>query len=122
MAEPLLLDTTYLLRVFGIDVGLPKFESELPRVLNEYDVRYNPISLPEAKWISLRMSRGDREDFLRRHRAGLSAILTDKRMTQTQLTNGEIELVADRLLIERGSMTILTGCSTLPPRSRTAYS
>ena len=101
MAEPLLLDTTYLLPVFGIDVGLARFETKFPRVLGEYDIRYNPVSLLEAKWIILKMSRrGDRDKFLKRYRAGLRAIMTDKRISQTRFTDGAVELIADELLTD----------------------
>ena len=103
MAEPLLLDTTYLLPMFGIDVRLAGFESKFPKALVEYEVRYNPISLLEAKWISLRLGRGtDRKKFLEAYRSGLGAILADKRISQTRFTGGAIELVADRLLTDNG--------------------
>ena len=55
MVEPLLLDTTYLLPVFGIDVGLARFETRFPEMLDEDDIRYNPVSLLEAKWMHLRI-------------------------------------------------------------------
>ena len=101
MVEPLLLDTTYLLPVFGIDVGLTKFGTKFPELLDEYDIRYNPVSLVEAKWISLRIGRHtDREKFLARYRSGLGAIMTDKRIKQTRLTDGAVELIADRLLAD----------------------
>ena len=101
MAEPLLLDTTYLLPVFGIDVGLAKFETRFPEILDGYDIRYNPVSLLEAKWISLRIGRhSERDRFLARYRSGLGAIMTDKRMKQTRLTDSAVELIADRLLTE----------------------
>jgi hypothetical protein len=101
LVEPLLLDTTYLLPVFGIDVGLAKFETKFPEILDEYDIRYNPVSLLEAKWISLRIGRhSDRDKFLARYRSGLGAIMTDKRMKQTRLTDGAVELIADRLLTD----------------------
>ncbi len=101
MAEPLLLDTTYLLPVFGIDVGLASFESKFPKTLDEYDVRYNPVSLLEAKWICLRIGRhSNRDKLLERYRSGLSAVMADKRMSQTRFTDGTIELIADRLLTD----------------------
>ncbi len=101
MVEPLLLDTTYLLPVFGIDVGLARFEIKFPEMLDEYDIRYNPVSLLEAKWISLRIGRhADRDKFLARYRSGLGAIMADKRMKQTRLTDGAVELIADRLLAD----------------------
>jgi hypothetical protein len=105
LVEPLLLDTTYLLPVFGIDVGLAKFGTKFPEILDEYDIRYNPVSLLEAKWISLRISlrigrHSDRDKFLARYRSGLGAIMTDKRMKQTRLTDSAVELIADRLLTD----------------------
>jgi PIN domain nuclease of toxin-antitoxin system len=101
LAEPLLLDTTYLLPVFGIDVGLARFETKFPKILDDYDIRYNPVSLLEAKWISLMMGRRmDRSKFLERYRSGLSAIMTDRRMRQTKFTDDTIELIADRLLTD----------------------
>jgi hypothetical protein len=101
LVEPLLLDTTYLLPVFGIDVGLAKFEIKFPEILDEYDIRYNPVSLLEAKWISLRIGRHtDRDKFLARYRSGLGAIMTDKRIKQTRFTDGAVELIADRLLTD----------------------
>jgi PIN domain nuclease of toxin-antitoxin system len=103
LAEALVLDTTYLLPVFGIDIGLSRFETRFPEILEEYDARYNPVSLVEAKWISLRMGRYvERERFLERYRSGLMAIMTDKRISQTKLTDSAIEHVADRLLTENG--------------------
>ena len=101
MVEPLLLDTTYLLPVLGIDVGLAKFGTKFPKILDGYDIRYNPVSLLEAKWIGLRIGRrSDRDKFLARYRSGLGAIMTDKRMMQTRLTDDTVELIADRLLID----------------------
>jgi len=98
-----LLDTTYLLPIFGIDVRLAGFEDKFPKVLEEYDVRYNPISLVEAKWISLRLGRGaNRDKFLEAYRSGLATIFADKRINQTRLTDGAIELIADQLLAEDG--------------------
>jgi hypothetical protein len=103
LAEPLLLDTSYLLPVFGIDVGLSEFETRFPKILDEYDTHYNPVSLLEAKWISLRMGRGTfRDKFLDRYRSGLAAIMTDERLAQTALTDGATELIADRLLTDDG--------------------
>jgi len=101
LVEPLLLDTTYLLPVFGIDVGLAKYETRFPEMLDGYDIRYNPVSLLEAEWISLRIGRHtDRDGFLARYRSGLGAIMADRRMKQTRLTDGTIELIADRLLTD----------------------
>jgi PIN domain nuclease of toxin-antitoxin system len=96
-----LLDTTYLLPIFGIDVRLAGFEDRFPEILEEYDVHYNPISLVEAKRISLRLGRsGNRKEFCEKYRSGLGAILADERIRQTRVTDGAIESVADRLLAD----------------------
>lgn len=103
MAERLLLDTTYFLPLFGIDVRLAGFENRFPKILDEYEVCYNPVSLLEAKWISLRLGRGaSRNKFLEAYRSGLATILADKRISQTKLTNATVELAADQLLAVDG--------------------
>ena len=93
-----IVDTSYLLPLFGIDV---KTKIKLEEILEEYGkVYYNPISLIEAKWvmyrivkrglISLKEARSD-------YREGLEALLRDRRFIQTQLTSPEVEDIADEL-------------------------
>jgi len=53
--EELVLDTTYLLPIFGIDMRLKGFGELFPRLLASYAVLYNPVSLVEAKWIVLKL-------------------------------------------------------------------
>ena len=104
MAE-LVLDTTYLLPIFGIGVELEGFETLFPQLLGEYEVLYNPLSVVEAKWISLRLGRDDpsmRERLLVAFTKGLKALLSDERLKQTELTNPEIEETADILLLNAG--------------------
>lgn len=101
----LILDTTYLLPIFGIGVGLPSYESLFPKLLGELSVRYSPLSLVEAKWISLSLSKKDpskRDMLLSAYRRGLAAILFDERISATELTGPEVEVVADRLLLKFG--------------------
>lgn len=97
----LLLDTTYLLPLFGIRVNLPGFRTYFPRLLNRYRVLYSPLSLVEAKWTVLRISKErprERKEILRRFRKGLDVLYRDRRLSQTELTNPHIEEVADALL------------------------
>jgi len=99
----LLLDTTYLLPVFGIGIKLRKFSEVFPKLLSKYSLLYNPVSLVEAKWIIISQSKrmpSKREMFLRRFRKGLKALLSNAKFSQTALTNAEIEEIADRLLVE----------------------
>ena len=100
--EELVLDTTYLLPVFGISVGLEGFSELFPRLLARYTVLYNPVSLVEAKWIVLKLAKKEphkRDRLLERFRTGLEVLLRDERLRQTELTNLGIERVADLLLI-----------------------
>ncbi|MDK2463223.1 MAG: hypothetical protein QI223_00395 [Candidatus Korarchaeota archaeon] len=101
----LILDTTYLLPIFGVGVGLPRYESLFTRLLETLSVGYNPVSLVEAKWISLGLARDHpdkRDGLLSAYRRGLAAILLDERISATELTGPEVEAVADRLLLEFG--------------------
>jgi len=101
MVERLVLDTIYLLPLFGVDVGLKGFAEHFSRVLDGFEVWFNPVSLVEAKWVVLRLLRRDpsrREVLLLRFRRGLEALMLDERFRQTVLTNAAVEEVADRLL------------------------
>ncbi len=99
----LLLDTTYLLPAFGIALKLDGFNERFPKVLETHNVSYNPISLVEAKWVVLRLSRqrpADRAKLLERYRLGLRVLLGDERLRQTEVTNETVERVADGLLVD----------------------
>ncbi len=101
----ILLDTTYLLPIFRIRVRLERYEEVFPQLLEGYDVLYTPLSLVEAKWVVLSISRGshsERERYLEAFRRGLKALLHEERLTQTIVTSPEIERVADVLLIKGG--------------------
>ena len=103
--EELVLDTTYLLPIFGIGVKLEGFDDLFSELLIEYTVLYNPVSLVEAKWIVLKLTKREpqkRDVLLRRFRIGLEALLRDKRLGQTELTNPDIEEIADLLLTRAG--------------------
>ncbi len=100
--DELLIDTTYLLPVFGVSTGLENYEQLFPMLLNKYSVLYNPISTVEAKWIILKLARREArgQRLLTRFREGLKALLSDKRLSQSVLTNHEIEEIADILLVK----------------------
>ena len=103
--DRLLLDTTYLLPLFGIDVKLPRFEELLPKLLEGFDALYNPVSLVEAKWLILRLMRRSKlraEGLLEAYRRGLKALQFDERLKATALTEPDVEEIADRLLVEAG--------------------
>jgi len=55
MDRALMLDTTYLLPLFGIDVPLQRYSEIFPKLVTQYEVWYTPLSLVEAKWIILKL-------------------------------------------------------------------
>ena len=101
--EELLLDSSYLLPIFGIALeyrGFEKIFSDLPE---KYVVKYNPVSLIEAKWAILRRSRKQRNQrtiLLQNYRQGLLALQRDPGFQSTVLTNDEIEGISDLLLTQ----------------------
>ncbi len=103
--DKLMLDSTYLLPILGVRVGLERFETRFPLLIDEYKLIYNPISIMEAKRIVLKLVKKHlqkRELILKRFREGILALFSDKRLAQTIITNSDIEEIADRLLLEIG--------------------
>jgi PIN domain nuclease of toxin-antitoxin system len=97
----LLLDTTYLLPIFGISVGLKNFDKSFGKLLRSYSVHYSPASLVEAKWTVLKLGRKNperREALFTAYRTGLKVLASDGRLKETALTNEVVEKVADELL------------------------
>ncbi|WP_457549613.1 PIN domain-containing protein [Archaeoglobus sp.] len=97
----ILLDTSYLLPLFGIDVELDGLKENFPNVLKKFEVYYSPISLIEVKFIVLRLLK-DGINLLEDYRIGIDSILAEDLLKPTPPTNSEIEEVADRLLIDKG--------------------
>ncbi len=100
MSRILLLDTTYILPLLGIDVEIKGLKDDFTKVLEKYEVYYNPISLIETKFIALQLLK-DGIDVLEDYKIGLSRVLLEDRLKQTPLTNPEIETIADKLLIDK---------------------
>ncbi len=103
--DELLIDTTYILPIFGIGIELTDFNDGFATMLQRYAVKYNPISIVEAKWTVLRlarMNRTSRDALLKAYRLGLTALEKDERLRQTVLTNDPIEEMSDRLLLNAG--------------------
>lgn len=103
--DKILLDTTYLLPIFGINVNLKNFENHFPKLLTTSDVLYTSISIVEAKWVILRLTKkthesNDRKKILNAYRIGLRILFGDGRLTHTNLTNPDIEEIADQLMID----------------------
>lgn len=102
--DELLLDSTYLLPIFGISLELQDFESVFTRLPDNYVVKYNPVSLIETKWTVIRRSRkmkDRREELLQSYRQGLVSIQQrDSSLQSTSLTNEAIEEFSDVLLTQ----------------------
>ncbi len=98
MVKAILLDTTYLLPIFGVRIGLPRFEECFPKLLTKHTVLYNPLSIVEAKWIALRLAKRMGRIVLDRFRLGLKALQNDDRLRPTEVTSYEIEEIADSLI------------------------
>lgn len=112
--ETVLVDTTYLLPIFGGKVDLPGFNDVLPSLLSRMHVVYSPVSLIECKWVVLRLARrsvrgtGTGKEsatrILRAYYAGLS-LLASGQGVPTQLpifTSSRIESISDILFLDFG--------------------
>ena len=97
----ILIDTTHLLPLFGVDVGLSGYGEAFPRLLEEYRVYYTPLPLTEAKWIVLKISRMKPElsdKILLEYRKRLDTIISNDKLEETIMTNDVKEEVTDHLL------------------------
>lgn len=99
--DELLLDSSYLFPIFGIELEYRNFESLFSNLTEKYALKYNPASLIEAKWYVLRKSKKERgwaDALFQSYRRGLLSLQRDKRIESTSLTNERIEELADSLL------------------------
>lgn len=102
-AESVLADTTYLLPLFGVVLKLPRFKEVFPRLVENFTLYYNPVSLVEAKWIILKLARRKPQSsrkLLDSYIKGLVIILDSESFQPLPLTSPEIEEESDRLLKE----------------------
>jgi len=101
--DELLLDSSYLFPIFGVALEYRDFESVFPKLPDRYSVKYNPVSLIEAKWFILRKARNKKSEgatLLQSYRRGLLSLERDQRIQSTQLTNEKIEELSNILLAE----------------------
>ena len=108
--DDLVLDSSYLFPLFGIALEYRNFDRIFPKLPEKYAVKYNPISLIEAKWYILKESRKNKKkkedrsqeedpDLLfQRYRTGLLSLRRDHRFESTLLTDEHVEELADTLL------------------------
>lgn len=98
MNPKVIIDTSYLLPIFGVEV---KTKIKLIDILRSYiEIYYNPISLVEIKWVLYRIVRRGLlplDEARKSYREGLDVLFRDKRFRQTSLTSSSIEEIADKL-------------------------
>jgi len=100
--ESLVIDTTYLLPLFGLETNITNYDEKLPILLDKYDVKYNPISLLEAKWLIIRTAKKNKEKFetfLEYYREGIATMQREDRIHQTAFTDENIESLSDIILM-----------------------
>ena len=99
--DDLLLDSSYLLPIFGVGLEYRDFELVFPKLADQYSIRYNPVSIIEAKWYVLKQIKKKKanEDLLQSYRRGLSSLERDQTLKSTPLTNEKIEELSDALLV-----------------------
>ena len=105
MVDELLLDTSYLLPIFGVKLEYRDFETVFSKLNERYAIIYNPVSLIEAKWIILKYSRkvpAQRDVLLQAYRKGLLSLEKDPRLQSSILISEGIEELSDNLLTELG--------------------
>ncbi len=93
-----LLDSSYLLPIFSIDIDLRFTLKDILRAGEP--VYYNPVSLVEIKWVLYKLVRKGYIDMAaarKNYIKGLGLLLRDKRLKSTPLTTPGIERVADIL-------------------------
>jgi hypothetical protein len=100
MDDVLLLDSSFLFPIFGVGLEYRNFDLVFPKLTDRYSVKYNPVSLIEAKWFILRQARKRKgsQNLLQSYRSGLLSFQRDERFESTPLTNEKIEETADLLL------------------------
>ena len=103
--DKILIDTTYILPLFGIKIKLEGIEVRLPEIFKKYKVIYSSLSIVEAKWIILKLIKkypSKKDIFLKSFRNGLKVLLTEENIYKTRLTTPEVEDIADLLLLKAG--------------------
>jgi hypothetical protein len=101
----ILLDTTYLLPIFGIDTGLEQFDSKFPKIAEKFEVLYNQVSLIEVKWTVLALLEKEkqiekRQEVLETYIAGLEILGAPEQRLKSimTITLPQAEKIADYLL------------------------
>lgn len=102
LAKPkLLLDTTFILPLFGFDVGLADFEEFFLAALERYAILVNSLSFLEAKWKALREARRNPE-VLEAYSDGLRSIVFSEDVTVVPFHDPVVDDLATALIRYHG--------------------
>ncbi|MEM2663309.1 MAG: hypothetical protein QW665_08620, partial [Metallosphaera sp.] len=96
LKEKILLDTSFLLPLFNVDIGIEDFNDLFPRLIRQFEASYSPLSLVEAKWVLLRLRRRGIEYRLEDYIDGLRYILNNNELHRIDVTTPEVEEMADK--------------------------
>ncbi|MCH1770933.1 MULTISPECIES: PIN domain-containing protein [Metallosphaera] len=98
LKEKILLDTSFLLPLFNVDIGIEDFNDLFPRLIRQFEASYSPLSLVEAKWVLLRLRRRGIEYRLEDYIDGLRYILNNNELHRIDVTTPEVEEMADKYM------------------------
>ncbi|MHA1607367.1 MAG: PIN domain-containing protein [Candidatus Freyarchaeota archaeon] len=88
-----LLDTSFLLPVFGVNVDIPNIRVQLLSLSRKADLLVNSLSVLEAKWIILKLSRKE-PDLLKAFGDGLNLLVRGKQFEIIPFYLPEVDAVA----------------------------
>lgn len=57
MPQSILLDTTYILPIFGIPIKIKNFEEKMNNIFTNYRILINSLSILEAKWKAIKLEK-----------------------------------------------------------------
>jgi len=57
MSQRILLDTTYILPIFGIPIKIKNFEEKMSYIFTNYRILINSLSILEAKWKAIKLEK-----------------------------------------------------------------
>ena len=93
-----LLDTSFLLPVFGVDIDVPDVRNQLLRLSRKFTLLINSLSILEAKWIILKLSRR-KPEVLESFRDGLNLVVRGGEFRVVPFYLPEIDAVATDIYV-----------------------
>lgn len=95
------LDTTYILPILGVGLTIKNFNEEMENLLKRsFSIQISPLSLVEAKWITIRLYKRDptlKASLRKKYSVGVDILLKSEKIRLTNLTSKEVEEEANKL-------------------------